>query len=300
MAKILIVDDNEQLNSMLKDVIESWGHDVLLANDGLEALDSVQKNSPDIILLDVMLPGLSGYEFCSRLKKDSHTARIAVIMMTALADPESRIHGFKVGADNFLVKPINYDEINAIMNKLLQRKKYYDTTEAPGNVAMMLHRLLLTLPENSNREIAELPKFYCDKLLERLNWTEHEENQARITVLLAPVIANKLAKHGEAKIFDSLDPLSMSDWLIPLLRFLTPDKEMRQSLRPLMQEKNCQKAGELAFIVCRYTTLLQENRQDKELALAMLKREMDVNKFNKEILQNMEEIVQAEKILEEI
>lgn len=300
MAKILIVDDNEQLNSMLKDVIESWGHEVLLANDGLQALDTVRENYPDIILLDVMLPGLSGYEFCSRLKKDSMTAKIAIIMMTALADQESRIHGFKVGADNFLVKPINYDEIKAIMNKLLQQKRYYDLTESPGSVATMLHRLLMTLPENDDEEFAEMPKIYCDKLLERLNWTEYEENQARIAVLLAPVIESKLEEKGEDKVFDILTPLSMSTWLIPLLRFLSTDKAKRQAARPMMQEKNCQKAGELAFIVCRYTTLLHENRQDKELALAMLKRELDINDVNKAILQNMEEIVQAEKFLEEV
>ncbi|HBX75516.1 MAG TPA: two-component system response regulator, partial [Acidaminococcaceae bacterium] len=113
MPKILVVDDNEQLSSMLKDVLESWGYTALIATEGRACLELARQEQPDIILLDIMLPGLSGYEVCSELKRDARTHSIAVIMMTALEDMESRIHGFKVGADNFLVKPINYNEVKA-------------------------------------------------------------------------------------------------------------------------------------------------------------------------------------------
>ena len=96
MAKILVVDDNEQLNSMLKDVLESWDYTALMVTEGFACLDVARREMPDIILLDIMLPGLSGYEVCSALKSDPATKGIAVIMMTALEDVESRIHGFKV------------------------------------------------------------------------------------------------------------------------------------------------------------------------------------------------------------
>ena len=102
MPKILVVDDNEQLSSMLKDVLESWGYTAMIATEGRSCLEIARLEQPDIILLDIMLPGLSGYEVCSELKRDSRTCSIAVIMMTALEDLESRIHGYKVGADNFL------------------------------------------------------------------------------------------------------------------------------------------------------------------------------------------------------
>ena len=96
MPKILVVDDNEQLSSMLKDVLESWGYTALTATEGRSCLEIARQEQPDIILLDIMLPGLSGYEVCSELKRDGRTHSIAVIMMTALEDLESRIHGYKV------------------------------------------------------------------------------------------------------------------------------------------------------------------------------------------------------------
>ena len=135
MPKILVVDDNEQLSSMLKDVLESWGYTALTATEGRSCLEIARQEQPDIILLDIMLPGLSGYEVCSELKRDGRTHSIAVIMMTALEDMESRIHGYKVGADNFLVKPINYNEVKAIIQKLLKEKLYEDTLEESCNVA---------------------------------------------------------------------------------------------------------------------------------------------------------------------
>ena len=140
MPKILVVDDNEQLSSMLKDVLESWGYTALTATEGRSCLEIARQEQPDIILLDIMLPGLSGYEVCSELKRDGRTHSIAVIMMTALEDLESRIHGYKVGADNFLVKPINYNEVKAIIQKLLKEKLYEDTLEESCNVAKAFRR----------------------------------------------------------------------------------------------------------------------------------------------------------------
>ena len=73
MPKILVVDDNEQLSSMLKDVLESWGYTALTATEGRSCLEIARQEQPDIILLDIMLPGLSGYEVCSELKRDGRT-----------------------------------------------------------------------------------------------------------------------------------------------------------------------------------------------------------------------------------
>ena len=136
MPKILVVDDNEQLSSMLKDVLESWGYTALTATEG---------------------------------RSDGRTHSIAVIMMTALEDMESRIHGYKVGADNFLVKPINYNEVKAIIQKLLKEKLYEDTLEESCNVAKAFRKfgqLLLGQPVNINAP----NMVYCNKLLESLNW----------------------------------------------------------------------------------------------------------------------------------
>src|SRR5574344_1468188 len=179
MAKILVVDDNEQLNSMLKDVLESWGHTVLLAGEGRLCLEYARKDRPDIILLDVMLPGLSGYEVCSELRKDPVTASIVVVMITALADVDNRIHGYKLGADNFLVKPINYDELQAILNKYLENKRLSDTMEQRNAVVnTLLHMISMIsgrpFDENeTNKEAA-----YCRKVLELLHWEKETRTRA--------------------------------------------------------------------------------------------------------------------------
>ncbi len=301
MAKILVVDDNEQLNSMLKDVLESWGHEVLLAVEGMEGLDSARTQRPDIILLDIMLPGFSGYEVCSQLKKDPATRNIAIVMMTALADTESRIHGYKVGADNFLVKPINYDEVHAIMNKLIEDKRIYDTMEQRCNVASFLQKMMLILPDSAVTELPTQEQIYCDKVLESLNWSRHSSEQARIASMMVPIVEIVDRYHLDPDhIFTALHDLTMCCWLEPVLQFLTSAPVERDGLRETLAERKCQPAAELALIVSRYVKLLKENNLDKELAISIMKREAIPNKYNKEILKSMEEIIQAEQILENI
>ena len=122
MAKVLIIDDNEKNIELFKDFVESWGYSTILAYQGREAIELAQKEKPDAIILDVMLPGMSGYEVCSELKDNPATRFIPIVMVTALTDYADRVHGFNVGADNFLVKPVNYRELRAILGSLLRKK----------------------------------------------------------------------------------------------------------------------------------------------------------------------------------
>ena len=299
MPKILVVDDNEQLSSMLKDVLESWGYTALVASEGRSCLEIAQREQPDIILLDIMLPGLSGYEVCSELKRDSRTHSIAVIMMTALEDIESRIHGYKVGADNFLVKPINYNEVKAIIQKLLKEKLYEDTLEESCNVAKTFQRfgqLLLGEPVNINAP----NMVYCNKLLESLNWDWAMAKKARIAVML-PSPAELAVKTGLTveQIISLTANLYMGRWLQPMLHFLNAPVNDNEEFRPELERQNCLKAAELALIVNRYTTLLKE-KQDRELTFSIIKREAAANHYNKEVLKQLEEILRAEQILENI
>ena len=299
MPKILVVDDNEQLSSMLKDVLDSWGYTALIATEGRSCLEIARLEQPDIILLDIMLPGLSGYEVCSELKRDSRTCSIAVIMMTALEDLESRIHGYKVGADNFLVKPINYDEVKAIIEKLLKDKLYQDTLEESCNVAKAFQhfgQLLLGQPTNINAP----NMVYCNKLLESLNWDGAMAKKARIALMFPnPVELAKKTKLTVEQVISLPERLYMGRWLEPMLRFLNAPVDDNEEFRPELERQNCLKAAELAVIVNRYTTLLKE-KQDRELTFSILKRESAANHYNKEVLKQLEEILRAEQILENI
>ena len=299
MPKILVVDDNEQLSSMLKDVLESWGYTALIATEGRSCLETARLEQPDIILLDIMLPGLSGYEVCSELKQNARTQSIAVIMMTALEDLESRIHGYKVGADNFLIKPINYNEVKAIIETLLKDKQYRDKLEESCNVAKTLQtfeQLLLGQPTNINAP----NMVYCKKLLESLNWDDATAKKALTAVMLPPPaeVAGRTGLSTD-QIIHLTDSLKMGRWLKPMLQFLNAPVDNNDEYRAELEKQDCLNAAELVLLVNRYTTLLKE-KQDRELTFSILKRESSVNKYNKEVLKHLEEILRAEKILESI
>ena len=110
---ILIVDDNPVGLDVLSNLLADAGFEVAAAVDGPTAIELAQRNAPALILLDVRLPGIDGFEVCRRLKADSATARIAVIFMTALVDVESRIRGLSLGAVDFITKPFHDEEILA-------------------------------------------------------------------------------------------------------------------------------------------------------------------------------------------
>ena len=118
-SRILVVDDDRD-NRELLDVILSWeGFLVLTAASGLEALDSVALQRPDLILLDVMMPGMNGYQVATRIRGDLATKRVSIIMLTALADRDARALGMSAGADDFLTKPLDRAELVLRVRKLL-------------------------------------------------------------------------------------------------------------------------------------------------------------------------------------
>jgi signal transduction histidine kinase len=124
---ILIVDDNITNLNMLSHYLAEAGFEVLVAVDGEEALQQTQYAQPDIILLDVMMPGIDGFETCRQLKTQTDTADIPVIFMTALADVEDKVKGFAVGAVDYVTKPIQGEEVIARLNthlaiRTLQKK----------------------------------------------------------------------------------------------------------------------------------------------------------------------------------
>src|SRR6266851_6314191 len=106
-ARILVVDDNELNVKLLEAKLTYEYYVVSTAADGFEALAKIETDKPDIVLLDVMMPGLDGFETCRRIKADPATADIPVIMVTALSDVDDLVRGFEAGADDFVTKPFN-------------------------------------------------------------------------------------------------------------------------------------------------------------------------------------------------
>ncbi len=121
-AKILIVDDTVDTVELLTKRFRAEGYDTAAAYDGEEALRQVRDYEPDIILLDVMMPRLDGYEVCRRLKKDETTKHIPILMLTAKSEVPDKIKGLDTGADGYLTKPFDYKELAARVRSLLARK----------------------------------------------------------------------------------------------------------------------------------------------------------------------------------
>lgn len=124
--KVLTVDDNPDNLALMSDIVAGLGYTVLKAMDGLQALAIVANETPDLILLDVNMPGMSGFEVIKELKKQETTASIPVILLTAMADVEYRVEGIDLGAEDYLTKPYSPRELIARVERRLQSKTQTD------------------------------------------------------------------------------------------------------------------------------------------------------------------------------
>ena len=124
--KVLIVDDEERNLKLLRALLSHEGVEVAAASNGSAALASCDACLPDLILLDVMMPGMNGFEVCRRLKQDARTQVVPVLLVTALKEKEDRIRALEAGADDFLSKPIDATELIVRVKSLLRIKRYYD------------------------------------------------------------------------------------------------------------------------------------------------------------------------------
>jgi putative two-component system response regulator len=126
---ILVVDDDPIARATLEGLLLSEDYDLAFARDGREALAKAAELVPDLILLDVMMPGMDGFEVCRRLRADSFLAEVPIIMVTALDDRYSRLRGFEAGADEFVSKPFDSVELRARVRTVTQLNRYHQLLE---------------------------------------------------------------------------------------------------------------------------------------------------------------------------
>ncbi len=123
-AKVLLVDDEDQLRRVMKDILERDGFVVEEARDGIQALDQVDKFGPDVVVLDLNLPGLDGYGVLSHLRSRPATVNLPVMVLTAKGDEDNEVRVFEMGADDFLTKPFRARALSARLDAVLNRKKF--------------------------------------------------------------------------------------------------------------------------------------------------------------------------------
>jgi two-component system, OmpR family, phosphate regulon response regulator PhoB len=120
-AKVLVVEDEEAISNLLAYNLEKEGFSVSISADGEEAMIAVEEGRPDLVLMDWMLPNVSGIELCRRLRSRMETREIPVIMLTARGEEEDRVRGLEIGADDYVTKPFSMSELVARMRAVLRR-----------------------------------------------------------------------------------------------------------------------------------------------------------------------------------
>lgn len=124
ISTILVVDDLPAIHQMIATLLRKDGYRLEFASNGEEALKKAEMLNPDLVLLDIMMPGMDGYEVCRRLRKTSHLAEIPIIMVTALGDRASRLKGLEAGADDFVTKPFDQSELGARVRAIIRLNRY--------------------------------------------------------------------------------------------------------------------------------------------------------------------------------
>jgi class 3 adenylate cyclase/CheY-like chemotaxis protein len=168
-ARILVVDDVAQNVKLLADLLTAKGYVADTADSGEAALARIAKAPPDLVLLDVVMPGLDGYETCRRIRANAATRLLPVVMVTALDPASERIKGIEAGADDFLTKPFNQPELLARVRSLLRIKELYDTVESQAHELARWNQELEQRVQQQIGQIeclARLKRFFSPQLAE--------------------------------------------------------------------------------------------------------------------------------------
>jgi putative two-component system response regulator len=231
IADILVVDD-ERLNlRMLEDLLRTEGYGVRTAQDGEQALERVREAPPDLILLDVMMPKLDGFEVCRLLKTSKDTVFIPIIIITALNRLEQKLKGIEAGADDFLTKPFNSAELLTRVRSLLKVKQLTDELE---NAETVLFSLALGV---------EAKDPYTEGHCERLSAFSHQLGRAM------GLPEEELIALRRGGILHDIGKIGIPDAVLLKPGKLTPDEWMVMREHPLIGERICKPLRSLKLVL---------------------------------------------------
>src|SRR5690349_13726343 len=156
MSTVLIVDDDLTARETLVAMLEGERYHLQVAKDGTQALHMLEQIQPDLILLDVMMPGMDGYEVCRRIRSTPELAEVPIILLTALDDRASLLRGIEAGADDFLSKPADRRELTARVRTITRLNRYRTLVEQRENIRQMAERTVTAQEEERQRISREL------------------------------------------------------------------------------------------------------------------------------------------------
>jgi len=173
LGYVLVVDDEEQNRTLLRDPLEARGYEVAEAENGMQALQKIAVRLPDVILLDLMMPQMDGFEVCRRLRKDAKTAHLPILMITALSERGDRLLGIQSGANDFLNKPIDILDVILRVGNAVHSKQLHDQLQVEQEKS---EQLLLNI----------LPKPIAERM--KQGETNIADSYPDVTVLVADLV----------------------------------------------------------------------------------------------------------------
>ena len=304
-STILVVDDEPRNVKLLEGLLSPLNYEVIKAYNGEEALSLVNKTSVDLVLLDIMMPKMDGYEVCRRLKSSEQTRLIPVIMVTALHDMDAKVKGIEAGADDFLPKPVNKIELRARTQSLVNSKKLNDKMTSVENVLFSLANAVEakdSYTQGHTQRVADMAVLIGKKM----SLPEDEINALRVGGVL-----HDIGKIGiPREILNKPGPLSEDEWTImkqhptighkiclPLKRTLGHALDMIQHHHEKLDgsgypdgltDNEIPTVARIMAVVDIYDALITDRPYRKgmarEKALSILKEEADEGKLDKRVV----------------
>jgi putative two-component system response regulator len=230
-AKILVVDDFPDNHRLIKTYFINEPYEIVSASNGYEAMHMVEKDTPDLILLDLIMPGIDGFEVCKRLKGNPDTFLIPIIMITALEDSSNKIRGIELGVDDFITKPIQLIELKARVASLLRVKRFTDELENAEKIIISLALAVESRDENLIGHCNRLAN-YAALLAENLGFLEEE-----LEIIRKGAILHDIGK------------VSISDKILMKPAPLSKDEFEIIKSHPLIGERICKPLSKLSPVL---------------------------------------------------
>ena len=283
---VLVVDDNDANRSMMVDVLGHWGYRTVEAANGMAAVTVANEELPDIILLDVMLPGLNGYEVCRQLKQSQKLGRIPIVMLTVLDDSEARTRAINVGADLFVSKPPNYKELHKNIGSLLNNSKRFREMESLEGIEKSLNRLVEAL----SPETFEQYRTIMDRATKTAKLLGMGEEQVlRLSLCgLACALGQIMGQESgrPTRLSAIIEPLNLSSW---------PTEYLEYQANPVVA--HAADTVPVVYFICeKYQGLLAQGMESEE-ALARLQKAATGHNAQVKVLEALVQTIRDEEFL---
>jgi putative two-component system response regulator len=297
---VLAVDDNDHNLQLLEEYLRTWGYDVVFARDGAEALELYPRVDPSIIVLDVMMPVMDGYTACARIKEQPGGRAIPILMLTALTGSEEKVRALDCGADDFLNKPINKDELQTRIRSLIKIRNLRKELDSSENIILTLNFALENKDPRSGGHVQRVAA-YAARLCDRLGMTAAEKEIVVKGALLHDVGMIGVPDHllGKARLTDD-ERLRIADHARMGASILEPMKTFRRFV-PIVRWHHERHDGrgfpdglrgdaipletQVVSIANRFDELRHDENLDEQHAVAWLAEETTGGAFDRQLLE---------------